>query len=49
MKRLNISGVEKGKHTNKGEYRKFNIPVLKEFFKMTGDIEIEKEEELDKE
>jgi len=49
MKRLNISGVEKGKHTNKGEYRKFNIPLLKEFFKMTGDIEIEKEEELDKE
>jgi hypothetical protein len=49
MKRLNISGVGKGKHTNKGEYRLFNIPVLKEFFKLTGDIEIEKEEELDKE
>jgi hypothetical protein len=49
MKRLNISGIEKGRHTNKGETRNFNIPLLKDYFKLTGDIEIEPEEELDKE
>jgi hypothetical protein len=49
MKRLNISGVEFGKHTNKGNTRIFNIPLLKDFFKLTGEIEIEPEQELDKE
>ncbi len=49
MKRLNISGIEKGKHTNKGETRIFNIHLLKDYFKLTGNIEIEPEEELDKE
>jgi hypothetical protein len=49
IKRMNISGIEKGKSTNKSEYRKFNIPLLKEFFKLTGEIEIEPEQELDKE
>jgi len=49
MKRLNISGVEKGRHTNKGETRIFNIPLLKDFFKLTGEIEMIAEDELDKE
>lgn len=34
LKRLNINGIEKGKHTNKGETKIFNIAVLKEHFKL---------------
>ena len=32
LKRLNISGVSKGKHTNKGDLKDFNIPLLKSYF-----------------
>jgi hypothetical protein len=49
LKRMNISGIEFGKKTNNGNTKIFNIPLLKEFFKLTGDIEIEQEQELDKE
>ena len=32
LKRLNIDGIEKGKHTNKGETRVFNIQKLRKHF-----------------
>ena len=34
IKRLNISGIEKGKHTNKGEIKIFNIKLLRKHFKL---------------
>jgi phage/plasmid-associated DNA primase len=34
LKRLNVNGIEKGKHTNKGETKIFNIAVLKDHFKL---------------
>jgi phage/plasmid-associated DNA primase len=34
MKRLNITGIEKGKHTNKGETKIFKIIQLRNHFKM---------------
>jgi len=32
MKQLNISGIEKGKHTNKGDKKLFKIQLLKNYF-----------------
>jgi len=34
IKRLNISGIEKGEHTNKGEMKIFNIKLLRKHFKL---------------
>jgi putative DNA primase/helicase len=34
MKNLKISGIEKGRHTNKGETKKFDINKLKDHFKI---------------
>ncbi len=36
MKRLNINGIVKGRHTDKGETKIFNIQNLKDYFKLTG-------------
>lgn len=49
LKRMNISGIEFGKKTNNGNTKIFNIPLLKDYFKLTGDIEVVTDEELDKE
>lgn len=47
MKRLNIKGIEKGKHTNKGETRIFKIQELRDHFGLNN-IEIDNtDEELD--
>ena len=36
MKRLNISGIEKGKHTNKGETKIFKIQILRNHFDLNN-------------
>ncbi len=36
MKRLNISGIEKGKHTNKGETKIFKIQILRDHFDLNN-------------
>ena len=46
LKRLNINGIEKGKHTNKGETKIFNISKLKDHFKF-GDIVVETKTDTD--
>lgn len=42
---LNIVGVEKGRHTKKGESRYYNIPVLKKTFKLGCLIKIGHDED----
>lgn len=53
LKRLNITGIEKGKHTNKGETMIFKIVQLKEYFKLENLVmdtsEDNTDQELDKE
>jgi hypothetical protein len=52
LKRLNIPGIEKGKHTNKGETKIFNIIKLIEYFKLENiemDTSNDSDNELDKE
>jgi hypothetical protein len=39
LKRLNINGIENGKHTNKGNTKIFNIVVLKDYFKLHDIVE----------
>jgi hypothetical protein len=44
MKRLNISGIERGKHTNKGETKIFIIQKLRDHFKI-NDISVDNTDE----
>jgi hypothetical protein len=46
MKRLNITGIEKGKHTNKGETKIFKIIQLRNHFKM-NDIVMDTSENIE--
>jgi len=47
MKRLNINGIEIGKHTNKGETKIFNIQILREHFQL-NEIEMDTTDEEDR-
>jgi hypothetical protein len=49
LKRLNINGIEKGKHTNKGETKVFNIEKLKNHFDLNNIIIDDTKDDTDKE
>ena len=52
LKRLNIQGIEMGKHTNKGNTKVFKIVQLKKYFKLENivmDTSEDSDNELDKE
>lgn len=46
LRRLNINGIEKGKHTNKGETNVFKIIQLRDHFEL-NDIVLDDSEDLD--
>tara|TARA_R110000868_G_scaffold219194_3_gene470029 strand:- start:81 stop:2276 length:2196 start_codon:yes stop_codon:yes gene_type:complete len=51
MKHLNIPGIEKGKHTNKGDKKVFKIQILRNYFDLNNiaDIDLTKDEDTDME
>jgi hypothetical protein len=51
MKHLNIPGIEKGKHTNKGDKKVFKIQILRNYFDLNNiaDIDFTKDEDTDME
>ena len=50
LKHLNISGIEKGKHTNKGEKKLFKIQLLKNYFDLNNiAMDLTKDDDTDME
>lgn len=47
LSNLNIDGVEKGRHTNKGDTKKYNISKLKSHFKLGCIIKYKEDDEVE--